>query len=244
MFVHRCRLTLHDNVYFETRAAGRLYETEQYIHNYALTYALGLVRERGIDGQEMIGTPYFVTTRSPTYAQDLTPLNGQVYVTPARPVNVSFAFHTFKYASNHYHDLSTASPPDKNRPSYGRAKELAVGSELECFIIAAKDLTKRLPRWIRLGLWMAKTQVDVTVHELESKSTKGAPVVISVPLNPLDVGTSPTVCDIISMPPVSIILNARYEGKYYELDDRARIPADMRYNFPKEKAGVRNSRGK
>jgi len=232
MFIHRCRLTLHDNVYYETRAAGRLYETEKYLHNYALTYALGLVRERGDNGHETIGAPYFVTTRSPTYAQDLTPLNGRVYVTPARPVNVSFAFHTFKYASNHYHDLSTASPADKNRPSYGRAKELAVGSEFECFAIAPQDLTKQLPRWIRLGLWMAKTRVEVTVYELEAKTIKAEPAVISIPLNSLDVASPLMVFDFISMPPVSLIVNARIDGPYYELDDKTRIPAGMKYTFP------------
>lgn len=235
MFIHRCRLTLHDNVFYETRAAGRLYETEKYIHNYALTYALGLVRERVDDEHETIGSPYFVTTRSPTYARDLTSLNDRVYVTPARPVNVSFAFYTFKYASNHYHDLSTASPADKNRPSYGRAKELAVGSEFECFVITPHDLTKDLPCWIRLGLWMAKVRVDVTTHELGPKPANGIPTVISIPLNPLDIATPLTVFDLISMPPVSLVVNARVDGPYYELDDKTRIPAGMKYTFPETK---------
>jgi len=233
MFIHRCRLTLHDNVFFETRAAGRLYETEKYIHNYALTYALGLVRQRDEEGHETIGSPYFVTARSPTYEHDLMPLNERVYVTPARPLNVRFAFHTFKYASNHYHDLSTASPPDTNRPSYGRAKELAVGSELECFVVAKDDMRQRLPRWIRLGLWMAKVRVDIVeLHELEAKVSRDEIVVIPIPLNPLDIGSPLTVFDLISMPPVSLVINARIEGAYYELPDGVKIPAKMAYTFP------------
>jgi len=241
MFIHRCRLTLHDNVFYETRAAGRLYETEKYIHNYALTYALGLVRQFDADGYETIGSPYFVTARAPTYATDLTRLNGEVYVTPARPVNVHFAFHTFKYASNHYHDLSTVSNDQKkllglggdtNKPSYGRAKELAVGSEFECFVIAARNMQSSLPHWIRLGLWMSKVNIDVSApYELEPKATKGTPTVVSIPMNPLDIGEPIKVFDLISMPPVSLIINTRFEGMYYEVDEITRIPAGLAYRF-------------
>jgi len=38
--ITRCRLNLHDSVYYATREMGTLYETERYIHNYALSYAL------------------------------------------------------------------------------------------------------------------------------------------------------------------------------------------------------------
>ncbi len=40
MALYHCTLTLHDNVFFATREMGILYETEKYLHNWALTFAL------------------------------------------------------------------------------------------------------------------------------------------------------------------------------------------------------------
>ena len=46
MLITVCRLVLHDYLYYASREMGRLYETEKYLHNYGLTYALGLARVR------------------------------------------------------------------------------------------------------------------------------------------------------------------------------------------------------
>jgi len=40
MHIQRCTLTLQESVYYATREMGTLYETGNYLHNYALTYAL------------------------------------------------------------------------------------------------------------------------------------------------------------------------------------------------------------
>jgi len=40
--IYHGRLVLHESLFFATREIGRLYETGRYLHNYALTYALGL----------------------------------------------------------------------------------------------------------------------------------------------------------------------------------------------------------
>ena len=40
MVLYHCHLTLHDNVFFASREMGILYETEKYLHNWALSYAL------------------------------------------------------------------------------------------------------------------------------------------------------------------------------------------------------------
>ena len=45
MQVTKFHLTLHDSLYYATREMGRLYETESVIHNWALTYALGLIQK-------------------------------------------------------------------------------------------------------------------------------------------------------------------------------------------------------
>lgn len=243
MWIHRCRLQLHDNLFYETRAAGRLYETSPYLHNYALTYALGFVRDVDEEGNETIGSPYFVSERVPRYATDLKPLtrdDNYVYVLPASPFAVTFTFHTFKYGNNHYHDLSTISNDQKkamglkgnsNLPTFGRAKELAVGSILEFIILAQTDISYRIPRWIRMGLWLSKVACQcIEAHELVERR---GPYLAAGPLNPLDVPAGVLrAFDIVSMPPSSLVANARCGGDYYEVERGLGLPVGLRYTFP------------
>ena len=118
---------LHENLYYASREVGRLYETEQCLHNYALTYALGLA-----------AAPYFQSQQVPRYAEELTPLNERgIYVTPARGVEVRYSLSTFKYASNLYHvEMEKGS---RNTPSFGRAKELAVESSFEFVVLSEQE---------------------------------------------------------------------------------------------------------
>jgi CRISPR-associated protein Csc1 len=124
MRLYLCRLTFHENLFYATREVGRLYETGRYLHNYALTYALGLAV-----------APYFHRQQVPVYAEELAPLNERaIYVTPARGVNVRYELVTFKYADNAYRVRMT--PGRRNTPSFGRAKEIAVGSQFEFAVIS------------------------------------------------------------------------------------------------------------
>jgi len=206
---------LHDSLFYATREMGRLYETGKYLHNYGLTYALGLVQAR-----------YFQARQVPSYAIHLEPLNEQgIYVTPARPLHYNFVFHTFKRASVPYYTYQPRTTV--NVPLYGRAKELAPESVFEFFVLSVGPVT--LPRWIRLGKWMSKAEVQVA---WQGKPTqKRGAFIANHPLNPLDVPGAPLAFDLISMPPVSLINNARLEGEYYEVGS-VKLPAVMRYTFP------------
>jgi CRISPR-associated protein Csc1 len=215
MFLTRCQLTLHDMLFYATREMGRLYETGEYLHNYGLTYALGLVP-----------TAYFQAVQVPRYAGHLEPLNQRgVYITPARPLQYDFMFHTFKRASTPYYTYQPQTTV--NVPLYGRAKELAPGSVFEFFVFSSGPMT--LPHWIRLGKWMSKAEVQVTWNGEPSQSS--GEFVTNHPLNPLDVPNALLAFDIISMPPVSLVNNAHLEGTYYEIDG-IKLPAGMRYTFP------------
>src|SRR5260370_36395658 len=89
MFITVCHLRLDDYLFYASREIGRLYETEKYLHNYGLTYALGLVK-----------SPYANLSQVPRYGEDFQALNEQgVYVTPAYPLHYGFAFSTFKMAN-------------------------------------------------------------------------------------------------------------------------------------------------
>lgn len=224
MIVSRCRLALHDFTYYATREMGRLYETEKYLHNYGLTFALGLARAN-----------YFNSSQVPSYAAHLAPLNERsIYVTPARPISHDFLFHTFKMTAEPYYSITPQTTV--NKVLYGRAKELAPASVFEFYIISARQL--QLPRWIRLGKWVSKAQVDV-VAEFNVEARAAQPFTSDCVLNPLDVQGMLQAFDLISMPPVSLVVNARVEGAYYELDDKTRIPAGMKYTFPNGEAAKR-----
>ncbi len=223
MLITRCRLTLHDTVFFATREMGTLYETERFFHNYALSYALF--------NDSLLKVPYFWASYRPRYAEDMEKLNQRgIYVTPARPIRWDYLLITWKMAQVSYHRQS-AKFGGRNYPAnYGRAKEIAPESEFEFFVIHKEPVT--LPRWIRLGKWASKALVEPQ-KSVQMDVSKGAFVSAS-PLNPLDLPKSLplTVYDLVSMPPVSLVNNARFEGEHYALDEKTKLPAHLRYTFP------------
>jgi CRISPR-associated protein Csc1 len=223
--MNRCRLTLHDSVYYATRETGTLYETEHYIHNYALSYALF--------NDTIIRVPYSCTSYKPNYPGDLGKLNDAgIYVTPAKPVVWDYLLVTWKMAQvTHYRRSERFG--GKNYPkNIGRSKELAPGSEFEFFVISREPI--RLPHWIRLGKWMSKAVL--TVEQLEKPTERQGAFVANCPLNPLDVPNRLLTFDLISMPPVSLVNNAYMEGAYYELHEgRVCLPIGMEYTFPSQK---------
>ena len=222
MRLYLCRLTFHENLFYATREVGRLYETGRYLHNYALTYALGLAT-----------APYFDDVQVPRYREELEPLNERgIYVTPARGTHVQYDLVTFKYADNAYR--VKMAPGSRNTPSYGRAKEIAVGSQFEFALLSAEPV--RLPRWVRMGLWRSKALVEC-LGEIEAKPASASEQIASLPLNPLDVSGDLRVYDLISMPPSSLVENARIGGQWLRAEVAGRailLPAGMAYTFPEQ----------
>ncbi len=234
MRIYKVAVEVHDNIYFATREAGRLYETEKYIHNYALTYALGLVKD----------VPFYNSEQVPRYREDLEKLGG-IYVTPASPVKVRFDFLTFKFGSerNHIKEEKLF----KNIPNFGKSKELAVESELVFFLFIEDEavLPSHLEKWldsdksmwIRLGKWMGKAELKAEyASEVRNKSGE---FLVSFALNSLDLPQMPDVFDIVSMPPVSLITNSRLKGDSVEVSfekEKLTLPIGMEY-FKIEKRG-------
>jgi len=236
--IYRCQLELHDSLYYATREIGRLYETEAIIHNYALCYALGFVDSQVYATQvaEEHSYRYFCAEQVPLYEQHLTPLNQQeIYVTPARSLSHTAVLNTWKYADNRYH--VEMQKTQKNIPSFGRAKEIAPESRFEFFILSQISLTersRRLPKWIRLGKWMSKAEVEIVEAEEVKPTNVEQDFVFPYPLNPLDVMFTHQVYsyDVVNMPPVSLIQNARMRGFYYQFGKgKIKIPARMQYRF-------------
>lgn len=215
-----CRLVFHENLFYATREAGRLYETGRYLHNYALTYALGLAN-----------APYFHAEQIPAYAEELGKLNSQgIYVTPARGVDVRYQLVTFKFADNTYRVKMEQS--SRNLPSFGRAKEAEVGSVFEFAVLHERIL--KLPRWIRMGLWQSKASLE-PVGEAVLKPLSERVFTASLPLNPLDVDGELRMYDLVSMPPSSLVENAVLETDWLKAEPSDRtvyLPARMKYTFP------------
>jgi CRISPR-associated protein Csc1 len=218
MLITVCRLELHDFLFYASREMGRLYETERYLHNYGLTYALGLAR-----------SPYASASQVPHYTEDLSLLNERgVYVTPASPLHYTFAFHTFKMASVSYYTFTPQ--VSSNQVVFGRAKELAPESVFEFFVLSESEV--QLPRWIRLGKWMAKARVEIQASG--PAHMKQGSYHASGTLNPLDLATPPELCNIVAMAPASLVTHVSLVGSYYELSvtgsrQAIMLPAEMAY---------------
>ena len=220
MFITVCHLTLHDYLFYASREMGRLYETEKYLHNYGLTYALGLA-----------ASPYSNLAQVPRYQEDLDGMNKQgVYVTPAYPLRYTFSFSTFKMANVNYYNFTPQI--SSNQVVFGRSKELAPESTFEFFVLSAKEVA--LPYWIRLGKWMAKARVDIKAQGVAQ--TRQGSFRADGALNPLDLSLLPESCNIVAMAPASLITNVFSTGSYYEFDydeggrkRTIRLPMEMSY---------------
>src|SRR5260370_19115637 len=180
MFITVCRLHLHDFLFYASGEMGRLYETEKYLHNYGLTYALGLTK-----------APYANLVQTPRYSEDLNAVNEQgVYVTPAYPLRYAFAFHTFKMANVEYYNFTPQ--VSSNRVVFGRAKELAPESSFAFFVLSEREVT--LPRWIRLGKLMAKSRGVIVAAGKALR--KPRTIRVDCRLNPLALLLMPDTCHI------------------------------------------------
>lgn len=224
MIIYSCRLTLHDNVFFATREMGILYETEKYLHNWALSYALFEV--------EYINKPYRLqgtAAQKPGYLdsnceQNLLPLNkAGIYVFPALPVKWSYQVNTFKAAQVAYYGVSKQfgdKGANRNYPiNFGRAKELAVGSQYQTYILSREAIA--IPRWIRLGKWSAKIQVEATPIPSQAIQGKSGEYTCTHPLNPIDLPSTTRLLlyNRIVMPPVSLVHQAQLTGDYWQLPE-------------------------
>ncbi len=230
--IYRCTLELHDSLYFATREIGRLYETEPVLHNYALTYALGLVDSdryaTSVCTEDSYA--YFCAEQVPKYKEHLSLLNQRgIYVTPARALHYTSALNTWKYANNNYHVEMEKTA--RNIPGFGRTKEIAPESRFEFFVISESPLS--LSRWIRIGKWASKA--EIIAEPLKPQSLTTNEELIPYPLNPLDVMFTNQVLsyDTVNMPPVSLIRNVRMVGDYYTFEESPtlKLPARMQYRF-------------
>ncbi|MBX3052156.1 MAG: type I-D CRISPR-associated protein Cas5/Csc1 [Caldilineaceae bacterium] len=248
MQIYRCDLTLLERTFFSSREVGNFYQTEPFIGNYALCYALGLV-----------AAPYN-NQGTIHYAEHLSTLNErQVYVTPASIVGQPrFSIEQFNAMPDSYwfamgnnalitkpdgwdaeqrgsawylHERATGTSRKvrtMNRPQIGQIKLLGLGNRAR-FYVCAEDETVRLPSYIRLGKWMSKARLTserVSFQRVQEESAQ-----IQQLINPLDLpsGTTLQTFDLLSVHPVPLLRNAVLSGSCYRLTDGTLLPAEMRF---------------
>ena len=142
--IYRCDFTLHDFLFFASTEKGKVAETSPFIHNYALTYALGWAPVVWYNGQQKAH-----------YLSDLGPIHNR-YITPARLVQGESVVMQ-------YNTLSERLKSDKQRsigyPDWGFIKCFKPNALFRSYVLSREQET--LPRYIRLGKFMAKTRLDI-----------------------------------------------------------------------------------
>jgi CRISPR-associated protein Csc1 len=233
MRIYRGTLELLDYVFYATVERGKVYETGAFIHNYALAYALGLARGETYTYARLVQEPH--------YAEELTPLNGRLYLTPAGPQHIAHRLVQWNTLREGY--AYPGKPPSLGYPDWGFARVLRPGSRFIFYLLlpdpsalpeapALRDLLAGRAARVRLGKFPAKARLQLT--QADRVIEQGGPFSVDAFLNWRDLETDPLVCDVVATSlPTRLISRARFDpGPYYEAHfggDVVRLPAGMRF---------------
>lgn len=235
MKVLEATLRTRGEVTFTSREVGRLADTEPYVLNTALYYALGLASGRYVD-----------TSYEPTYLADTAEIADEVYVSPAAPVHgksPNYVTTTYNATRDEYVEVNYSAQDDpyekQNLPSYGRRRSLAQGTDLRFFLIprelSATELAADLPRYVRVGKKRGKARVD---FELRNASKESGTFRLNHPIGAYDHTDTPTGNVVTkSMKPTPLVLQADYQGDYLTIDrreasdkpGRVRLPTNLQF---------------
>ena len=233
MEIYRGEIELLDYVFYATVERGKVYETGAFLHNYALTYALGLVH-----GETYT---YARLKQQPHYIEELTPLNGRIYITPGQALQVSHRLVQWNTLRESYAFPSKL--PSLGYPDWGFARMLRPGSRFRCYLLvnekaelppspALLGLLHGQSVRIRLGKFPGKARVRL--QKADSVMRRHGDFFSEPLLNWRDLDDDPLFCDILAASlPTRLISRARFaETDYYIAqfgDDKVYLPANMRF---------------
>lgn len=205
MELYRCDITLHDYLFFATTERGKVAETGPFIHNYALTYALGWAI-----------SPWHNEVQKPHYHEELVQV-GRRYVTPAKLLRGSYLVSQYNTMNESY---TLGKARSVGYPDWGFIKCFRPGAVFRFYVISAESV--RFPHYLRLGKFMAKTVLfNTPARKLErngawlrERETSGNRML--QPLlnwNDLSATARPLIYDIIvNALPSRLIDNAVFDG--------------------------------
>lgn len=238
--LYQVEIELKEATFFASHELDAYYFTEPIIGNYALAYALGLVK-----------SPYNRTEVG--YAEDLPFLNQEgIYITPARALSEPrYRIEKFNCQSESYPSAMLQNAVvelagrqyqrDKfiygqsgakrirptNRPQIGTLKLLSPENRFVAHLLAKEALF--LPDYVRLGKFMSKAKICHKPVKL-SKTVKTRAVYPLI--NPLDLGPEQRIWfgDTINIHPVPLIRNAEIEGSWFTDENETPIlPANLMF---------------
>lgn len=242
MIVTRIELDLLEPLLFASREVDRYTLTEPVIGNYALAYALGLVR-----------APYRLSApdmQRPRYAEDLAALNGrETYVTPGTPLGeIRLVLERWNALSDSYwysmaqnavaagmEHRAGVKPRPSNYPQSGFVRLVARGSRFTAFVTSAH--APALPPYVRLGKWNAKTRVTslrswTNPPRVRASSARPAHVKWLVNSADLERTHRARTFDLVAVPPVPLLARSEIvEGEVWDLDGEA-LPAGLSFAVP------------
>lgn len=233
MRVYRVAVELLDYVFFATTERGKVHETGSFLHNYALTYALGLGR-----GETYT---YTCSVQEPHYVEELTPLNGILYLTPAAPSGIHYRVVQWNSTGESF-VLSRGQ--SAGYPDWGFARMLRPGSRFQFYLLvrdparlppapALQDLLAGRDVRVRLGKFPAKARLRAEpAREVRERT---GDFLCEAMLNWRDLEADPVVCDVVAAGrPTRLLTRARFENvPFYEArfgpQDAVALPARMRF---------------
>jgi len=245
MRIFRGTIELLDYVFYATVERGKVYETGAFIHNYALVYALGLVQ-----GETYT---YAQLSQEPHYLEELTPLNGCLYITPGAPHQVEHRLVQWNTIREGY--AFPGKLPSVGYPDWGFARVLRPGCRFVFYLLtpasavlptvpALRDLVAGKSTRVRLGKFPGKARLRLEAAE-EVLEQEGAFETEAL-LNWRDLEADPLACDVVATSlPTRLLARAHFaQGPYYEAhfgSDAVRLPVQMRFlaRPPVERRGRR-----
>lgn len=232
MEIYQGNLELLDYLFFATVERGKVYETGMFIHNYALTYALGLVQAKSYT--------YSNLKQQPSYEDELTPLNEVVYLTPATPIDkVTHRLVQWNTLPEGY--AFPGKPPSIGYPDWGFARVLRPHGAFRFYLLRSEEnkLNPRLDnlvaeRTVRIRLGKFNGKAKITLSKANKVNEKTGTFQCDTLLNWRDVSLDPMVCDVVTASlPTRLINHSRFtESRFYEaMFDNGSIclPQDMCY---------------
>jgi len=233
MHVYRVTIELLDYVFYATVERGKVYETGAFLHNYALTYALGLAQSDTYT--------YANLKQEPHYVEELTPLNGRLYLTPAAPQQVNYRL--IQWNTIREGDAFPGKVRSIGYPDWGFARVLCPGSRFTFYLLAhdadslpqapaLRGLLDGKTARVRLGKFPGKARLEV--EQAARVTEKRGPFDVQAYLNWRDLEHDPLACDVVAASlPTRLLSRAHFaEGPYYQVrfdQDIVRLPMRMRF---------------
>jgi CRISPR-associated protein Csc1 len=243
-------LTTHGKVGFVSREVGRMSDTDPYLLNTALYYALGFASGNYVD-----------VTQQPTYKSDTEAIAENTYITPGKPVatqdvdqnsptqspSIEYITTNRNARSDTYATPNFPAKDDRNEyaglntPSFEKERCFLPENSFRFYIFLTPESpysVDDLPEYIRLGKDRGKCRIKY--REVPYRTETGD-YHISHPMSAYDYTAKPDGGVVMKkIPPLALWIEARFDSKKYisinpDSDDPVTYPHPNKLEFLRTK---------